>query len=61
MMVTEEMGAVTRTVLETLRTLFVWVLDLLLFYAAPMGKGKLGEPWTAYSWLQVSLDSRAGI
>ncbi|GAB4821846.1 hypothetical protein N2152v2_008892 [Parachlorella kessleri] len=53
MMVTEEMGAVTRTVLETLRTLFVWILDLLLFYAAPMGKGKLGEPWTAYSWLQA--------
>lgn len=30
MLVTDSLGAVTRTVLETLRTLFVWLLDLLL-------------------------------
>ena len=32
----------TRTVLETMRTLFVWVLDLLLFYAGPTGAGWVG-------------------
>lgn len=53
-MVTEEMGAVTRTVLETLRTLLVWLLDLLIYYGSPLGQGaKLGEPWTSASWLQV--------
>ncbi len=32
MMVTGHLGAVFRTVLETMRTLFVWLLGLLLFY-----------------------------
>ena len=36
----------TRTVLETMRTLFVWVLDLLLFYAGPTGAGWVGGSWT---------------
>lgn len=36
MYITDELGAVTRTVLEALRTLFVWVLDLLLFYGPVM-------------------------
>ena len=44
------MGAVTRTVIETMRTLFVWVLNMLLFYAGPAG---VGEPWTKQSWLQA--------
>lgn len=35
MMVTDSMGAVTRTVLETLRTLFVWLLVSSLACAAP--------------------------
>ncbi len=53
---TDAMGAVTRTVLETLRTLLVWVLDLLLYYGAPLGAGsRLGEPWTSASWLQVGV------
>lgn len=38
-----------RTVLETARTVLVWVGALLLFY---LGSGRLGEPWTLYSWLQ---------
>ena len=60
MLVTDSLGAVTRTVLETMRTLFVWVLNLLLFYAGSQG-GKhgrpsaaaIGEPWTSHSWLQA--------
>lgn len=42
-----------RTVLETTRTLFVWLLGLLLFYT-PLGFGKLGESWSVYSWIQAA-------
>jgi hypothetical protein len=52
MMVTGHLGAVFRTVLETMRTLFVWVLGLVLFYT-PLGMGRLGESWTAWSPLQA--------
>ena len=47
------LGAVFRTVLETMRTLFVWLVDLLLFYT-PLGLGKLGESWSAWSFLQAA-------
>ena len=43
------MGAVFRTVLETMRTLFVWLVDLALFY----GGFGLGESWSIYSLLQA--------
>jgi hypothetical protein len=52
MMVTGHLGAVFRTVLETMRTLFVWILGLILFYT-PLGMGRLGESWTAWSPLQA--------
>jgi hypothetical protein len=52
MMVTGSLGAVFRTVLETTRTLFVWLVSLGLFYL-PLGVGQLGESWTKYSWMQV--------
>lgn len=50
MHVTGNLGAVFRTVLETMRTLFVWLLGLLLFY---LGTG-LGERWTQYSTIQAA-------
>lgn len=53
MCVTGHLGAVFRTVLETTRTLFVWLVDLLLFYT-PLGLGKLGESWSMYSWIQAA-------
>lgn len=53
MMVTDHLGAVFRTVLETMRTLFVWLLGLLLFYT-PLGMGRLGESWTEWSYLQAA-------
>ena len=46
------LGAVFRTVLETTRTLFVWLVDLLLWYT-PLGFGTLGESWSKYSWIQA--------
>lgn len=53
MLVTGHLGAVFRTVLETTRTLFVWLVDLVLFYT-PLGMGKLGESWSGYSWVQAA-------
>jgi hypothetical protein len=46
------LGAVFRTVLETTRTLFVWLVDLLLWYT-PLGFGTLGESWSKYSYIQA--------
>ncbi|GLC68100.1 hypothetical protein PLESTF_000646000 [Pleodorina starrii] len=51
MAVTGHLGAVFRTVLETMRTLFVWLVDLALFY---LHVGQLGESWSVYSWLQAA-------
>mmetsp|Transcript_4359 Transcript_4359/g.12571 ORF Transcript_4359/g.12571 Transcript_4359/m.12571 type:complete len:454 (-) Transcript_4359:421-1782(-) len=53
MCVTGNLGAVFRTVLETTRTLFVWLVDLLLFYT-PLGFGQLGESWSVYSFIQAA-------
>lgn len=39
--------------LETVRTLFVWLADLGLYYSAAGGGHKLGEAWDNYSWMQV--------
>ena len=47
------LGAVFRTVLETMRTWFVWLVDLLLFYT-PLGFGTLGESWSKYSFIQAA-------
>lgn len=53
MLVTGHLGAVFRTVLETTRTLAVWLVDLLLFYMGA-GGGKLGERWTEWSLIQAA-------
>lgn len=48
MTVTGHLGAVFRSILETVRTLFVWLVGLAMFY----GHTGLGEAWDAFSWLQ---------
>ena len=53
MRVTGAAGAVFRTVLETSRTLFVWIVDLDLFYGG-VGGGDLGESWTTWSLMQAA-------
>ncbi|KAL4535333.1 hypothetical protein Ndes2437A_g06053 [Nannochloris sp. 'desiccata'] len=56
MVVTESMGALSRTIAETLRTLLVWTVDLCLYYKLKIKGaegGHLGEPWTQYSWIQL--------
>lgn len=51
MEVTDSLNAVHRVVIETLRTLCVWLVDLLIFYV--LTDGDLGESWTPYSYLQL--------
>lgn len=49
--VTDSLSGVHRVVIETLRTLSVWLLDLFIYYI--LSDGKLGEAWTQYSYLQL--------
>ncbi|OSX78833.1 hypothetical protein BU14_0098s0059 [Porphyra umbilicalis] len=51
MQVTQSLSAVHRVILETLRTLCVWIIDLFLFYFVT--NGGFGERWTSYSLLQA--------
>merc|ERR1712110_898055 len=51
MSVTGNFSAIFRTVLETMRTLGVWTVDLLLFAFHVAG---LGERWTSYSFIQAA-------
>eukprot|EP00737_Agarophyton_chilense_P004485 gb/GEZJ01005679.1/.p1 GENE.gb/GEZJ01005679.1/~~gb/GEZJ01005679.1/.p1 ORF type:complete len:483 (-),score=57.62 gb/GEZJ01005679.1/:143-1591(-) len=51
MEVTDSLSAVHRVVIETLRTLAVWIADLVIFYL--ISGRTLGEPLTQYSWLQL--------
>lgn len=41
---------VHRTFIDALRTVSVWVIQLILFYAS---NGSWGEPWNPYSYLQL--------
>lgn len=52
MIVTESLSAVHRVIIETLRTICVWVIDVFLFYFVT--NGGFGEPWTKYSYLQLA-------
>lgn len=53
MVVIQELGAVYKTVLETARTLFVWLVGLALYYSA-LGGGLVGESWHDYSGVQMA-------
>ncbi len=52
MVVIQELGAVYKTVLETARTLFVWLVGLGLYYSS-LGGGVVGESWHDYSGIQM--------
>ncbi|PRW33096.1 Solute carrier family 35 member F6 [Chlorella sorokiniana] len=54
MMMTDSVGAVYRTMLESLRMLSVWVLDLVIWYTLDGEDHRFGEPWTVASWLQAA-------
>lgn len=55
MTVTSHLGALFRSILETMRTLFAWLVGLIMFYCDVRISGnKLGESWTNYSYLQAA-------
>lgn len=57
MMVMKHLGAVFRSVSRNLQALFVWLIDMALFYGLGergFGYGPVGEPWQGLgSWVQV--------
>lgn len=46
----KKLSAVTRVLVDTCRTIVVWLLQLVLFYC---GATQYGESWNKYSWLQA--------
>lgn len=53
MVVTQQTSSVVRTIFEAVRTAFIWIVNLLIFYAfAP--NSVYGEQWTTYSWIQLA-------
>ncbi|KAJ1451007.1 hypothetical protein M885DRAFT_530847, partial [Pelagophyceae sp. CCMP2097] len=51
-MVTKQLSAVMRSILESVRTLGVWVISLLLWYT--FDDRASGEEWTNFSFLQLA-------
>merc|ERR1712224_926367 len=49
--ITKRISAVTRCLVDSCRTLVVWLVSLVLFYS---GHEAWGSPWTSYSWLQAT-------
>ncbi|KAH0575257.1 EamA-like transporter family protein [Spironucleus salmonicida] len=53
MVLTAETSSVVRSIFESIRTIAIWLTDLLIFYVfAP--HSVYGEAWTTYSWLQLA-------
>jgi len=48
--VTKQLTAVHRTLIDSLRTVLVWGIDIVLYF---MTGGSFGESWNKYSWVQV--------
>eukprot|EP00769_Ergobibamus_cyprinoides_P000901 gnl/Ergobibamus_cyprinoides/191.p1 GENE.gnl/Ergobibamus_cyprinoides/191~~gnl/Ergobibamus_cyprinoides/191.p1 ORF type:complete len:398 (-),score=190.63 gnl/Ergobibamus_cyprinoides/191:29-1117(-) len=53
MLVTSELTAVHRTIFESVRTIAIWITDLLIYYVFSPDS-VYGESWTTYSWLQLA-------
>ncbi|CAE7561953.1 SLC35F6 [Symbiodinium natans] len=57
MMVMKHLGSVFRAVSRNMQALFVWLIDMALFYglgSEGFGYGPVGEPWNGTaSWIQV--------
>lgn len=58
MFVTNITSAVVRTILEGLRTLSIWVVQLIIFYSIQGTKygnqhPTLGEEWSKWSYMQL--------
>lgn len=53
MVVTQQTSSVVRTIFEAVRTAFIWIVNLLIFYVF-VPNSVYGESWTTYSWLQLA-------
>jgi drug/metabolite transporter (DMT)-like permease len=51
MFVTQIYTAVHRTILEAMRTLCIWITDLVIYYFI---SSQHGEQWSAWSWLELA-------
>jgi drug/metabolite transporter (DMT)-like permease len=49
--VSKELSAVIRNIANAIRTMFVWLGQIMIFYL--LSSADLGEEWDRYSWLQV--------
>jgi type II secretory pathway pseudopilin PulG len=58
MFVTNITSAVVRTILEGLRTLCIWIVQLIIFYSVRASGSEsgstIGEEWTIWSWMQLA-------
>jgi hypothetical protein len=59
MIVTEITNATMRTIIESMRTLCIWVVEIILYYAlekTTYGQHHpgSGEEWSVWSWMQLS-------
>ncbi|KAK2948443.1 putative Solute carrier family 35 member F6 [Blattamonas nauphoetae] len=50
MVIISATSALTRNILEPMRTMIVWVVSLLQF---SLSNGAFGEPWQIWSWMQL--------
>ncbi|KAF4744745.1 hypothetical protein FOZ63_000164 [Perkinsus olseni] len=52
MTVARRLSSVHRTMLDSLRTMLVWIAQLSFYYI--FGSSRYGTPWSAHSWLQLA-------
>ncbi|OQR95952.1 Drug/Metabolite Transporter (DMT) Superfamily [Thraustotheca clavata] len=53
--VTKYLNSVVRSILDTMRTMGVWLLSLFVFYIIKWtGPNSPGEPWSVWSWLELA-------
>lgn len=59
MIVTEITNAVMRTIVEAMRTLCIWIVQMIIFYSIQNTEyghhhPTIGESWTIWSWMQLA-------
>merc|ERR1712070_1278772 len=51
--VTKSISAITRCLVDSCRTMVVWIISLAFFYGFNGQFRAYGSPWTEHSWLQA--------
>jgi hypothetical protein len=59
MLITEFTNAVMRTIIESMRTLCIWVVEIIIYYSIRnLNYGhhhpEIGEEWTIWSWMELT-------